>query len=100
MVKTACQCRRQKRCRFDPGSGRSPEVGNGYPHQSSCLENPMDRGAWRATVSGGLQLDVTERPSTHRYVKIISVKDDLAPMLVKELLLLNLQEAPRLMCVK
>ena len=33
-----------------PGSGRSPEEGNGYPLQYSCLGNPMDRGAWRATV--------------------------------------------------
>ena len=33
-----------------PGSGRSPGGGNGYPFQYSCLENPMDRGAWRATV--------------------------------------------------
>ena len=33
-----------------PGSGRSPEEENGYPLQYSCLENPMDRGAWRATV--------------------------------------------------
>ena len=31
-----------------PGSGRSPEEGNGNPLQDSCLENPMDRGAWRA----------------------------------------------------
>ena len=35
-----------------PGSGRSPEVGNGNPPQYSCLENPMDRGVWRATVHG------------------------------------------------
>jgi len=33
-----------------PGSGRSPEEGNGNPFQYSCLENPMDRGAWWATV--------------------------------------------------
>ena len=33
-----------------PGSGRSPGEGNGYPLQYSCLENPMDRVAWRATV--------------------------------------------------
>ena len=33
-----------------PGSGRSPEGGHGNPLQYSCLENPMDRGAWRATV--------------------------------------------------
>ena len=33
-----------------PGSGRCPGGGNGYPLQYSCLENPMDSGAWRATV--------------------------------------------------
>ena len=33
-----------------PGLGRSFGEGNGYPLQYSCLENPMDRGAWRATV--------------------------------------------------
>ena len=40
----------------DPGSipdlGRSPEEENGYPPQYSCLENPMDREAWWATVHG------------------------------------------------
>ena len=35
-----------------PGSGRSPEKGNGYPLQHSCLENPMDSGTWWATVRG------------------------------------------------
>ena len=33
-----------------PGSGRSPGEGNGNTLQYSCLENPMDRGAWQATV--------------------------------------------------
>ena len=33
-----------------PGSGKSPGEGNGNPLQYSCLENPMDRGAWWATV--------------------------------------------------
>ena len=33
-----------------PGSGRSPEKGNGNPLQYSCLENSMDRGTWRAIV--------------------------------------------------
>ena len=33
-----------------PGLGRSPREENGNPLQYSCLENPMDRGAWRATV--------------------------------------------------
>ena len=36
----------------DPGLGQSPGVGNGNPLQCSCLENPMDRGAWWATVHG------------------------------------------------
>ena len=35
-----------------PGSGRSPGEGNGNPLQYSCLENPMDKGAWRAAVHG------------------------------------------------
>ena len=35
-----------------PGSGKSPGEGNGHPLQYSCLENPMDRGAWWALVHG------------------------------------------------
>ena len=35
-----------------PGLGRSPGEGNGHPLPYSCLENPMDRGAWRVTVHG------------------------------------------------
>ena len=38
-----------------PGSGRSPRGGHGNPLQYSCLENPMDRGACRATQSIGSQ---------------------------------------------
>ena len=33
-----------------PGWGKSPAVGYGNPHQYVCLENPMERGAWRTTV--------------------------------------------------
>ena len=43
-----------------PGWGRSPGEGNGNPFQYSCLENPMDGGAWRATVHGVAKLDMTE----------------------------------------
>ena len=35
-----------------PGTGRSPEEGNGHPLQYSCLGNPMDRGVWWVTVHG------------------------------------------------
>ena len=38
-----------------PGSRRSPGGGNGNPLQYSCLDNPMDREAWQATQSMGLQ---------------------------------------------
>ena len=45
-----------------PGSGRSPGEGNGNPLQYSCLGNPMNKGAWWATVHGvGRELDRTER---------------------------------------
>ena len=43
-----------------PGSGRSPGVGNGNLLQYSCLENPMDRAAWQATVHRVTESDMTE----------------------------------------
>ena len=43
-----------------PGSGRSPGEGNGNPLQYSCLENLMDRGAWRATFHRVVWSDMTE----------------------------------------
>ena len=47
-----------------PGLGRSPGVGNGNPCQCSCLENPMGRGAWWATLHVVSEPDTTERAST------------------------------------
>ena len=43
-----------------PGLGRSPGGEHGNPLQYSCLENPMDRGTWRATDHGIAELDMTE----------------------------------------
>ena len=48
-----------------PGSGRSPGEGHGKPLQYSCLENPIDRGAWRATVLGVAESDMTEHVRMH-----------------------------------
>ena len=48
----SCQCRRCRRSGLIPGSGRSPGEGNANPLWDSCLEKPMDRGAWQATVYG------------------------------------------------
>ena len=42
-----------------PDPGRSPGEGNGNPLLYSCLENPMDRGAWRATVHVAAESDMT-----------------------------------------
>ena len=50
-----------------PGLGRSPGEGNGNPLQYSCLENPMDRGAWQATVHGvaGVGHDLVTKTTTY-----------------------------------
>ena len=44
-----------------PGLGRSPGKRHGNPLQYSCLENPMDRGAWQSTIHEIAGLDTTER---------------------------------------
>ena len=54
------------------GSGRSPGGGHGNPLQSSCLENPMDRGAWWATVRGVTesQTGLNTQHGTYIYIYI------------------------------
>ena len=47
---------RLKRRRLDPRVGRSPGGGHSNPLQYSCLENPMDRGAWQAVVHSQIPL--------------------------------------------
>ena len=49
---SSCSARDSGDVGLIPGSGRSPGGGHGKPLQYSCLENPMDRGAWWATVHG------------------------------------------------
>ena len=44
-----------------PGLGRSPGEGNGNPLQYSCLENSVDRGAWRASLRSREESDTTDR---------------------------------------
>ena len=59
----SCQCRRCKRLRFDSWVGKIPQGRKWQPTPVSCLKNPRDRGAWRASVH-----EVTEswtRLSTH-----------------------------------
>ena len=55
-----------------PGLGRSPGGGHGNPLQYSCLENPMDRGAWWATVDRVIQSRTLLRClSTHTFTPCI-----------------------------
>ena len=58
-----------------PGSGRSPEGGNGNPLQYPCFENPMDRGAWQATVHEVAKSRT--RLSTHAIANLIKNIDDI-----------------------
>ena len=55
----ACQRRRHKRHGSIPALGRSPGEGHGNPLQYSCLENPMDRGGWRAMIHRVTKTEVT-----------------------------------------
>ena len=56
-------------------SGRSPGVGSGNPLQHSCLENPIDRGAWQATVHGVAKSQTwLKRLNTHTYMTLSGVR--------------------------
>ena len=61
--KSTCQCRRNRDMSSITGLGGSPGAGNGNPLQYSCLENPMNRGAWQPTVYGAAKSQT--RLSTH-----------------------------------
>ena len=57
-----------------PKSGRSPGDGNGNPVQYPCLENPMDRGAWWATVHGVTESDKAAKPILSHSNDLVSIR--------------------------
>ena len=64
-----------------PGSGRFPGEGKGNPLQYSCLENPMDRGVWWATVHGvSKESDMTERLTFHLYFICSIIGKNIKPL--------------------
>ena len=68
------------------GLGRSPGGGHGKPLQYSCLENPMDREAWRAAVHGATKLDTTEvTADTHAHTHREREKRVLTSLMFKEM---------------
>ena len=56
-----------------PGLGRSSGEGNGNPVQCSCLENPMDRGAWWATVHGVIKSHTAEQLTLSHFTFTICI---------------------------
>ena len=67
-----CQCRRCKRHRLNPWVRKIPWGGHGNPLQYSCLDNPMNRGAWRAMVHGVIsQTRLKWLNTAHLYVRYI-----------------------------
>ena len=59
------------------GLGRSPGGGHGNPLQYSCLENPMDRGTWWATVHKvAKSWALLEQLSMHVHVQLITIKQN------------------------
>ena len=60
-----------------PGLGRPPGEGNGNPLQYSCLENPMDRGAWWDTVHGVIKSQMwLKRLNMHTHTKILGQREE------------------------
>ena len=61
---SACSAGETGDAGLTPALGSSPEGGHGNPLQYSCLENPLDRGGWWATVHGVAESDTTETRGT------------------------------------
>ena len=62
-----------------PGSGRSPGERNGNPLQYSCLENPMDGGAWWAIVHGVAKSQTRLSDFTYSWTDYVRFTQDVAP---------------------
>ena len=75
-----------------PGSGGSPGEGNGNPFQISCLENPLDGGAWRATVHGVTKSLTRLSDSSNVHVRSPALGDCPSP--------LPITSAPPITCVR
>ena len=71
-----------------PRLGRSPGIGNGNPLQYSCLEKPMDRDAWRATVHRVAKSQTRlKRLGTHAHVPVdvVNVGSEILIVLFKKI---------------
>ena len=66
------------------GLGRSPGEGNGYPLQYSCLENSVDRGAWRANPWAHKELDMTEQLTLPLLPARVSAHASQYPLILTE----------------
>ena len=72
-----------------PGLGRSPRGRNGNPLQYSCLENPMDRGAWQATVHGVAKSQTCVTACTHTQTTIQRIHLNISEMREMDVMMKN-----------
>ena len=78
---------RRSRCRVGkiPGSGRFPGGGMGNPLQCSCLDNPTDKGAWRATVQGVAKSQGRLSTHIHTNIRSQSTRNEVEHLLSEEI---------------
>ena len=79
----ACRCRSHERLKFDPWVGKVPWRQAWQPLQYSCLENPLDRGAWRASVHGVAESPRNGNHLAHTHICLCWAS--LVPQTVKSL---------------
>ena len=86
---STCQCKDTVHG-YDSWVGRSPGGEHGNPPQYSCLENPMERGAWQAIVQRVIESDMTEWLSTHIHIYTIFYVFSLFKILKNSLFMYSL----------